>query len=260
MKRGLLSFHQSYTDIILCIPLIFYNIDLYDELIVICREEVKDMMIFLFRKYNNVSFLFLYLPDLGSNYGRTYGLRDIAKNKYPNYDLLFYGYWVDFIVRDGSESDESFKGRTNPWNDFRSYFYSDYNLDRNLSINKFIIDRDEKLEDIKYNEIINNIGCNYIITNEDIERNLLINKNKYITCNNLPIFNLNNSSKICFDMIKVIENAKEIHLISTFWSLIIYQLQKKYNLFLNIPIYFHNYTRDSYCINLYENNNWIIIN
>ena len=62
-----------------------------------------------------------------------------------------------------------------------------------------------------------------------------------------------------FDMILLIEKSKEIHLISTFWSLIIYLLQKKYNLFKNIPIYLHNYVRNKYYYQLYEDSNWIIL-
>jgi hypothetical protein len=65
---------------------------------------------------------------------------------------------------------------------------------------------------------------------------------KFFINKNLPVFNLSDSSNIIIDMIKIIEKAKEIHLTSTFWSIIIYYLQLKYNLFNNIPIFLHSYT------------------
>ena len=52
-------------------------------------------------------------------------------------------------------------------------------------------------------------------------------------------------------MIKVLENAKEIHLIESTYSIAIYLLQKKYNMFENIPIYFHTYVRNNRNMNIY---------
>ena len=97
----------------------------------------------------------------------------------------------------------------------------------------------------------------YIIINEDVSRNLKIDR-KYLS-NEYLIFNINNSSNIIFDMIKILENSEEIHTISTFWSLIILLLQRKYNLFKNKDIYFHNYVRKGYYYHLYKNSNWKLI-
>jgi len=171
------------------------------------------------------------------------------EKKYPNSDFLPYGGVFAPKISNIEYNDGSSK-----------YFYEVFTtkpIDSIESINSFIIDRDYDLENKKYNEIVKNIGLNYILINEDVSRNFIINKK--IINENLTLFNINNSSQMCFDMIKVIENAKEIHLISTFWSLIIYNLQKKYGLFNNIPIYFHNYVRNGYYDFLYRDSNWIFI-
>ena len=351
-KKGLLTFHQGYTDIICCIGLINYNIKIYDELLVICRIELKKMMEFIFIQ-KNVKFIFFdfFYPTRYSNSKYIYTIDKIQINDfeitineykeknlkitkhihnyllenqifykinnenidyiikilkyleikiittnnlkiidisnlyqnishlvnnmrighvwislfiheylYKNYNKLFYGFWADFIVRNEPKHIQpDMRGRSNPWNNFRKYFYVDYGISRNISIDYFIIERNLDLELKLYKEFKNKTNKKYIIINDDVKRNLLIDKN-IIKIKNVEIYQLSNCSKNIFDIISIIENSEEIHTISTFWSLIIYQLQKKYNLFNKIPIYLHNYVRPGYCMGMYENHNWKIIN
>ena len=141
------------------------------------------------------------------------------------------------------------------------YFYeikSTFHIPSIEFINSFNINRNIEKEELFYNKITEKIGKNYIIINEDINRNLKINRKFIIS--DLPLFNINGSSTIVFDSIKLLENSKEIHIISTFWSMIIYLLQKKYNIFQNTPIYFHNYVRNGYYSHLYSDSGWKVIN
>ena len=232
----LLGFHQGWTDIIICIGLIFYNLEKYKKVTLLIREDSKPMFDYIFRNITNIEILYF----IKSNEG---GFVSKMRNKYSNYDQLFYGFCsAQKGIKAGSYD----------------FFYKQFGVNSEESINKFIIDRDLNIELLKYNEITNKIGKEYIIVNEDSNRNLKINRDKINST--LPLFNLNNCSDINFDMIMTIENAKELHIISTFWSAIIYLLQKKYNLFSNIPIYLHNYVRSGYYSFLYPYSNWIVLN
>lgn len=114
--------------------------------------------------------------------------------------------------------------------------------------------------------MIENIGSfEYVIINYpehlyDIEKI----KKTYSNGFNISIVNLHFSSDLVFDMIKIIENAKELHLVSTFWALIIYYMQHKYNLFSKIPIFFHSYVRHGRLECLYKEyetfDNWTFYN
>ena len=130
-----------------------------------------------------------------------------------------------------------------PVNDY-SYLY--FNIPRNIN-----------LENKNYEEFKKKYNKKYIVINEDESRNFKINRDYFQK--DYLIFNINKSSDILFDMIKILENSEEIHTISTFWSLIILFLQKKFNLFKNKKIYFHNYVRNGYYYNLYSKSNWIKI-
>jgi hypothetical protein len=148
------------------------------------------------------------------------------------------------------------------------YFYTNFcvkKINPKECINSFLIDRDYELENNKYNKLIEDISSSeYIIINYpehlyDIEK-LKTYNNGF----NIPIVNLHFSSDLVFDMIKIIENAKELHLVSTFWALIIYYMQHKYNLFSKIPIFFHSYVRHGRLECLYKEygtfDNWTFYN
>ena len=77
---------------------------------------------------------------------------------------------------------------------------------------------------------------------------------------NYPIINLNGISNIFFDIIKILENAIEIHLLDSVWGAFIYQLDAKYKLFHNKKIFL--YAKRDYR-KMFEEpiklENWIII-
>jgi len=54
---------------------------------------------------------------------------------------------------------------------------------------------------------------------------------------------LNNITEIFFDMIKVLENSIEIHLIDSVWGALIYLLDAKHNLFKNKNIYLYAFRK-----------------
>jgi hypothetical protein len=113
------------------------------------------------------------------------------------------------------------------------------------------------LEDIRYNEFVLNNGYEYNLyfsceNNYNFDINI---KNK---CQN-PI-NINNKTIYFYDYIKILENAIDIHIIDSFWSCFIYILQAKYNLFVNIKIYYYPLNHNIiFFINEPLFDNWTII-
>ena len=241
-KKAVIIFHQGWTDIILCIGIVFHNLKYYGNLVLLIRDDSKELIDFIFRQTKK---LFIDYQNKNNLDNRDY-LSSLLKQKYENFDYLPYG----------SCFNNGFSNKFIPCGS-ADYFYTAGNIDKDESYKSFLIQRDEELENKKYAKFIEETGKDYIIINEDSPRGINIDK-KYLN-ENTRIYNINGSSNIVFDIIKIIENAKEIHLTSTFWSLIIYNLQKKYNLFSNIPIYFHSYARKGYYDFLYKDINWTFI-
>jgi len=235
-------FHQGWTDIILCIGLVYFNIEKYDKVVLLIRKDSYKMINFIFKNQKKLQILFIdkvLLDDC--NYRNSI----VKEYQIKNFDINFYGRSLDKTTKFTSNNGDKY------------FFYKTYGIDENLAIDNFIINRDLNLENDKYLQLTNKIGKKYNIIFKDNIRNLSIDESKIVN-KSLPVFNLCNCSETCFDMIKIIEEATEIHILSTFWSLIIYNLQKKYNLFNKNNIYFHNSVRQGYYYSLYENQNWII--
>ena len=242
-KNSLVMFHQGWTDIIMCIGLVYYNLEKYNEVVLLIRKDSEKLINFIFRNQKKLQILFLdksFLDEL--NY-RNNIVKYFKKEKF---DINFYGPSLD---KKTNFPNRQVAGKT--------MFYTPYNINGNVAIDNFIIHRDLELENKKYIELINKIGKKYNIIFKDHKRNLSIDESKIIN-KSLPLFNISNCSEICFDMIKILEEAQEIHILSTFWSLIIYNLQKKNNLFSKKNIFFHNSSYNSNYLPLYENNDWVI--
>lgn len=126
-------------------------------------------------------------------------------------------------------------------------FYLKMGIDPDVKKTFFHIERDLDLENKCFNELVH--SKDYIFIHEDDERGFLIDRSR-IT-NNLPIVKSDVKYGF-FDLLKVIENAKEVHLISSsFLSLL---TCKKYN----DNIYAHMYLRYSSLSEYIRKNNIII--
>ena len=201
-------------------------------------------------KNKNINFLFYPIEKTKPSKVKLL-IKELLQNKKINIDIfLYHGVGVTNI-RNGYELICN-----------ANYFYNVFTnnkLDKNIAYKYFNIERDLQLEENRYNKLTNDLGYDYIIINQDYDKlnephvKCKINSNFFIN-KNLPVFNLSKSSDIIIDMIKIIENAKEIHLTSTFWSLVIYYLQLKFNLFKKIPIFLHSYVIPDRVINKNNSN------
>jgi hypothetical protein len=217
-KNGILYFHQGWTDIINCLGLINYYCNKYDKIYLLIREDAKNLIDFYITDLIKVQPL--YETKDTENLSFDYV---INKYKITNYDLL--GIGIHASVRNDEYRDKySITCKNEIF--FVEAFYISYNIPYITRINDFTFTRNYDLEKTTYQNFVNKYGNDYIIYHEVIRD---YDESK-------TIVNLNGISDTFFDMITVLENALEIHLLDSVWGAFIYQLDAKYKLFKNKKI------------------------
>lgn len=243
-KKACVYFHQGWTDIVMCLPLIDYYSNIYNEIFVIIRSDAKDLVDFYVKNKKGVNIVYIN-TDNGRYYGNINTECNIDNVEYINNSLniskdidtmfhaehdihrkdVYKGYWnlPDFMKKNTRH--------------FSEMFYVFYGIDFNVRITEFNVERDQTLESNIYEEFIKKYGENYIIYHDDesnhqngihhvstkIDFDVIEQSYTYV--------NINKQSKIFFDYIKVLQNAKEIHLVDSVWACLLYQMDSKYGVF-----------------------------
>ena len=245
MKEGLLYFHQGWTDIINCIALINYYSQLYDNIYLIMRSDAKEIVDFYTRTLTNIKII--YIPKDNANDVPSI-FKYLTLSNYDKIDFLENSVDRLFIGGHSAYRTDKYKDKFNGF--FVNAFYTSYDIPYITRINDFTFKRDYELENKVYNNFIQTHGNKYVLYHEIIE-----NYDKSI-----KIVNLNSISNVFFDMLTVLENSVEIHLLDSVWGAFIYQLDAKYRLFRNKKIVL--YARRGYSQMFTEPvklDNWIII-
>jgi hypothetical protein len=230
MKNGILYFHQGWTDIFNSLSLINYYCNLYNKIYLVVREDAKEILNFYCKSINNIIILYIDKYILDNDNIMKY-IKDEYNINTDELECLFHGY--SDIYRDSIYKD-IFHLKFIPYQMcFVKCFYEFYDISYTTRINLFEFERNYEIEEIRYKEFVNKYGANYILHHEIFEKDKKINEN------NNSVVNLNGTSNKFFDMIKILENAKEIHLLDSVWGAFIYLLNAKYNLFKNIKVYLY---------------------
>ena len=226
-KKAVLLFHQGWTDIINCLALLNYYSKIYIDLTLIIRNEAAPLV-------NS------YLKDsiIKVNF---YNKEDIDLNsqsiieRYEGYDKLFHGGWD--IYRD-----DDYKGRyQKSAKFFVEKFYVEYDIPYSTRVDSFTFVRDLAREETAYNKFVNNHGAEYVLSHEDQKRGLIL----YDFESEWPVINLDGRTVSFFEYIKILQNAKAIHMIDSVWAAFVYQLDTKLRIFHDISINIH-------CIRSYQ--------
>jgi hypothetical protein len=261
--KGCLYFHQGWTDIINSLPLINYYAKRYEKLMVVLRldsMEIVDYYLKEFTKGENWHVLPVYVDK------RTLDAGPISVDD-KSVDLLFHGYH-DRFRREGDKFKNKF-GSTDMY--FARGFYEFYDIPFIEKVNNFTLKRDNALEESKYQEFISKYGEDYILYHDDQNTpggNTGINLTELLKNNNNSV-NLNGITNNVFSYIKILENAKELHLVDSIWAATCYLLDSKYAIFKNngIKVYLYAFkSRGGGLMEKYEDSeifpihpeNWII--
>jgi hypothetical protein len=274
--NGCIYFHQGWTDIIVCLPLVDYYLNNYDNLFVIVRSDAKEFVDYYLREKKNVTPLYIK-TDNGRYYGNIIksDIEDIDYHQngdsgtiiVPNdFDLLFHAEHDRFRM----DKYNHYWYKNNPENKssrhFSESFYTFYDIPHTNRIDSFFLNRDLMLENKTYEKFIEENGEDYILYHDDetnhhhgslhVSTKIIFNeKNEHYS-----YVNLNKKSLLFFDYIKILQNAKEIHLVDSVWAGICYSIDAKYGILSDIKIYLYNKRGHRF---MFENpiklNNWIII-
>jgi len=252
--------HQGYTDLINCIGLINYYSKFNDELLIFVYDNPRLVLLkYLLKdnkkikitipklsidKKNNESCIICHTENNCSYCPRcpTTNCHYIDYSKYLDYQHIKIGCFNNYFKWDFFMNNNKFS--------FAHCFYLYNGVLYENRINNFFIYRDIKNEKQKYDQLIGKIGYNYIVVNGCADK---INTD-------YKIYDLTNVSEILVDQLEIIKNAKEVHLIDSVYSVLLYLLFKKYNYTTegNIHIYFRqNRHRKFYENPLIDNNKWI---
>lgn len=256
--KGCLYFHQGWTDIINSLPLINYYSNKLEQLLLIIREDSKDIVDYYTNGIDNVNIMYIPKYVLDTN---------VIQLEDKSIDLLFHGYH-DRFRKEGDKFKNKF-GSTDMY--FAKGFYEFYDIPFIEKVNNFTLKRDIALEESKYQDFIAKNGTDYILYHDDQSTpggNTGINLTELLKNNNNTI-NLNSITKNVFDYVKVLENAKELHLVDSIWAATCYLLDSKYAIFKNMDIKVYLYAfkaRGGGLMEKYEDNeifpvhpeNWVI--
>jgi hypothetical protein len=272
--KATIIIHQGWADLFSNNGIINYYSNIYDELIIFTLDENrKKLLEFIF---NNIKTIKIVIPKFHNIYDGintclnciTYGSSNCCpRDNYIKCKYIDYSDYNDYTnIKIGGFNNY------NNWEKFRSDKYSENisfshcfylynNININDRINNFKIFRDNEIEKNNYINLINEIGDKYIVIHEDIERNIIINKN-YIEDKNVKLYNLDKKSNNMVDQIKILENSEEIHLIDSNYSVLIYFLSFSNDILKTKKIFLHTYMRNGRDILIYKNpspNNWIFL-
>jgi len=225
--KGCVYFHQGWTDIINCLPLVNYYADKYDKLILIIREDAKEIARYYTRNMDNISLLCKNKYDIDLN------PMCILQEIPPDYDLLFHGNF------DSSRNDK-YKNIFSKSIFYAEGFYTFYEIPFNEKINSFNFIRDFELEENEYLSFIKIYGKDYSLYHISSEVENFNEVDIY-----KPSIDINGLSNNIFSCIKILENAKELHLMDSLWASFCYLLDAKYNLFSNKKIYLYPFKKRS---------------
>lgn len=270
-KKATIIHHQGFGDLFTSNPLCNYYSNLYEELIIFVLDESRKIIID--EMYKHKPNIKCVIPKLiNENNFNSSCLICMQSEKYScRYDSRFNTHkFIDYSEWDGYDNIKvgCFKENYELWKtflhrnmsnniSFSHSFYMFDNLDLKVRETEFSVYRNESRENKKYELLTNK---DYIVLHDDSQRGLNINKSKIHS--NMHVHQLNGSSQLMIDQIKIIENAKEIHFIDSSYSVLIYFLSLTNEKVKQIPKYFHYYANPREGYTIYENpipKNWQII-
>lgn len=230
MRNGIVFFHQGWTDIVNCLPLVRYYYHIYDSITLIMRDDAKEMVNYYLNDIlDKVKILYVEKKELDS----THTVSLMLKKFGVGCDILFHGqhdiFRNDIYTNSFMKSDVS--------KHFVSNFYESYSIPSNSRFTFNSFRRDHDLEDIVYKQFLGAIPTsNYVLSHfpKYWDGNFTIPKFDY---------NLDGATSNPFSFIKVLSNSKEIHLVDSVWASVIYNLDMSNFMFRNTMIYLypHNY-------------------
>jgi hypothetical protein len=227
--NGLLYFHQGWTDIVNCLALINIYAEKYTFLYLLIREDASPMIWAYINPIKNV--IPIFKPKEHLDNIQWYNLID---NSIKINGLEFIGN-PDVWRQRSDPYIGSYMKYPQPKFAFERLFYECYGIPHSNRVDRFSLVRNQNEEEALFSKL--NPKSPYIC----------VHTNPSVGTVEVPadanVIELNNSSSVFFDMIKVLQNASEIHCIDSVWAALCYLLDAKYGLLSHIPITVYCYRK-----------------
>jgi len=216
---ALLYFHQGWEDILFCLPLINYHASRYTFLYVLARQDAWNLLQFYIRGLKNVSIIYAPLSELN-----VHGVKLV---KLPGATQILHGQF------DGGRMQQF--SADNPKLRIDQLFYEAYGLSTRQRIDSFSFYRDPATEEVAYIQHVHTNEPYICIHDEPLY-------NKFVCEGGVSVVDLSSiTSNMFFDAIRILQHAKEIHLVDSSWAIACFMMDSKYGLFHQIPIHVYCY-------------------
>jgi len=267
-KKVIYSPHWGWTDFVILNPLINYYNSIFEEVILLIEQGNTEQ--FLKLLYPNNIIPWVNIIEYNER-GKNFILEHIE-----NYIFLIDGHQgtqclpmvmnkivlptntfisrlnIELLKQSAQNSmnidDIKYRDLHEDLFDERISFYLYSYLDEETIYKYFHIERNIYLENEKYNNFNKK---EYVVGH-------IINEMRHIQTN-YPIYNLSNCSNYILDTLKIIEQAKEVHIFDSLYGTIIYLLINTSNFLENTPIYYHKYAREKIPKFYTRQSKWIIL-
>lgn len=230
MTKAILAFHQGWTDIVNQISLINFYYTKYNFLELYIKKSSKYFIDFYCKNLENVKIVYTDVHSVD--------FCNIKKNdEFKNYDILLHGFLDNCRV---DKYKNSFIKNKNI--EYIRSFYLSYNIPLEVKIDFFNFERDFEWEEYEYQNFIKNYGDNYILYHSDQSSpggDTGIDVYSVLQEKKIKLVDLNGLFENPFVSIKILQNAKELHLSDSMWGSLCYLMECKYNLFKESKIFFY---------------------
>jgi len=249
--KSALMLHFGWTDLLQHVGMVRYYKTLYKTIVLVCLPHQKE---FLEALYPDFELLFLQFDGHHSINAAAKKLFDedyliLCDGHQCSPELVSSFYRQNLHLAPTTEIQrincESFsksslhvcdnikyRNDNEPGFDERISFYTLSGLDHSIAFDYFKIIRDSNAEEIKYNELVTTGEYSVVHYVDGMD----------LSHTNYPIIKLNDRSNKIVDTLKIIENAKEVHIYDSLYGVLCYFLYFS-NQLKGPKFYLHKYAR-----------------
>lgn len=229
--HGFLVFHNGWTDIINSMGLIYYYAKRYHNLHLLAPEHTLELYKYILRGASNVNLVLapqelFWQPAASHLISELQKFLNIHQEDYHLvgvYDVSYNGKYKNIFLSTHNIP-------------FERKFYTCYDIPFNVRVNYFEVTRDLEEEDKLFKKIVKKEP--YILTHF-VDQNKKPLKEEYCHFQE-ETYELHCITPCMFYAIKLLMNAKEIHIIDSVWAAVCYHIDVKYRLLKDISITLHN--------------------
>lgn len=221
--NALLMFHQGWTDIVNCLPLVNWYARKYTKLFVVFRDDAKPLTQFYLRGLQNV--FPIYIPKIVIEVNWLEPV-DIIHHKITHFE--FIGHYD--VQRQIEDPHRNAYNNLNAITDypFERLFYESYDIPYSERVTSFTLYRNVEAEESYYSKHVTTEPyiCVHAIENLHVQPE-----------EGTSIINLGETTGIFFDAIRVLQHAKAIHVLDSVWAAVCYMIDAKYGILETVPVY-----------------------